>query len=268
LETLESGKFYKKLFQKKYREKHLLAVAEGKNAVEALVENMPNAIKEICVAEGLKGKPEFLFLDSITDANNANILYCTDEAINRVTKNSGGIFAVFFIQDVSQILRDKFTKSISKNDKQTAIVLSSISDPGNLGTVIRAANAFWADAVFLTKNSVDEFNEKVIRSSAGSIFKTPIIRDDFENIINFLKKSGFTIIATSLSKNAKELAAANLKRDKSAFVFGNEAHGLSNKEIAFADEEVFIPISENVESLNLAGSVNSILALKSFLDKK
>ncbi|MDR2799128.1 MAG: RNA methyltransferase [Bifidobacteriaceae bacterium] len=262
-----SLKLYKKLFQKKYRLQYGLAIAEGKNAVEALVNFFGFTIEEICISETLKLEKEFSFLNNTEKTNetqNIKISYYPGEELERVSKNSGGIFAVFDFKLVSEKLKKQFTETAKHKQKRTVIILHSISDPGNLGTIIRAANAFWADAVFIAEKGVDEFNEKVIRSSAGSIFKIPVLRGEYSKIVKTLKEEGFTLLATSVSETAKKLTESDLHCEKTAFIFGNEAHGLTPEEILLADAEIFIPISENVESLNLASAVSSILALKTF----
>lgn len=129
-----------------------------------------------------------------------------------------------------------------------AIYLDDISDPGNMGTILRSALAFSYQNVILSKNSVSIYNEKTIFASQGALFSLNIVNDE-DNILSFLKNKGYHIYATSLV-NAKNIA--NFKPlEPFVLIFGNEAHGVSQEVIKLADELIRIDI-DNIDSLNVA----------------
>jgi TrmH family RNA methyltransferase len=136
-------------------------------------------------------------------------------------------------------------------------VLVRASDPGNLGTVIRLADAAGAGGVILAGDSVDAFNPKAIRASAGSLFHLPVARAaDPAALIAELSASGLSVLATT---GAAELdldaaGADGILDLPTAWLFGSEAHGLPDDVIALADESVRVPIYGQAESLNLASA--------------
>lgn len=134
--------------------------------------------------------------------------------------------------------------------------VAGLQDPGNLGTIIRSAEAFGARAVLLGEKSVSHFNSKAVRASAGSLFRQPLIRVKLAEIIPVLKQHGVRVLATS-SHKGKPLQEANFT-GAAMIVIGNEGAGVSQELLALADERITIPHSAQVESLN-AGIAASIL---------
>lgn len=134
-------------------------------------------------------------------------------------------------------------------------VLVRASDPGNLGTVIRLADAAGADGVIVAGDSVDQFNPKAIRASAGSLFHLPVARAaDPDELLDQLSAAGLSILATTGGADVDlEAAGADGILDlPTAWLFGSEAHGLPDSIIERADESVRVPIYGRAESLNLA----------------
>lgn len=130
-----------------------------------------------------------------------------------------------------------------------------VRDPGNAGAIIRCADAAGADGVVVAGDSVDIYNAKVVRSSAGSLFHLPIVRtDDVVGLINGLRSRGMTVIATEgeAPSNLDEVIDAGQLAGPTAWLFGNEAHGLPDDVAQLADLRVRIPILGKAESLNLA----------------
>jgi RNA methyltransferase, TrmH family len=137
-------------------------------------------------------------------------------------------------------------------------VLHAVRDPGNAGTVLRSADAVGADAVVLTATSVDLYNEKTVRSSAGSLFHLPVIRGaETADAVDALRARGMRILAMDANGEA-DLYEQDLA-DPVAFVFGNEAWGLPREVAALADDVVRVPISGRAESLNLAAAATVCL---------
>ncbi|MCX8030690.1 MAG: RNA methyltransferase [Thermodesulfovibrionales bacterium] len=130
------------------------------------------------------------------------------------------------------------------------VVCDSIQDPGNLGTIIRSADAFGANAVVILPASCNPFNSKVLRATAGSIFNIPIIKNNTEEALDFFLRNHIEIFATS-SKAKKTIF--EVKFNKSiALIFGNESSGVSLNLLKNAHEVFRIPIIGKAESLNVA----------------
>ncbi len=130
-------------------------------------------------------------------------------------------------------------------------VLADVSDPGNAGTVLRVADAAGADAVLLAGTSVDPHNGKCVRASAGSLFQLPVARvRDTAAALRACRDAGLRVLAAhgyaEQQLDRMDLAAPT------AWVFGNEAHGLPDEVLAAVDEAVRIPLYGKAESLNLA----------------
>lgn len=127
------------------------------------------------------------------------------------------------------------------------------SDPGNAGTLIRLADAMGADALILAGDSVDPYNPKCLRSSAGSIFGTRVLSvPDPLDLIGALREAGLQVLATTLD-GATALPSVDLSRP-TAWLFGSEAHGLSPEVAVAADTQVTIPMLGSAESLNVAAA--------------
>lgn len=131
------------------------------------------------------------------------------------------------------------------------LLLEDIRDPGNLGTMIRTAEAAGISGVILTKESVDIYNPKVVRSTMGSIFRLPIFYvDNFHEILMDMVKQNFQLFATHL-RGIKNYDVVNYK-GKCGIIIGNEAHGITDRTADIATHLVKIPMSGEVESLNAA----------------
>ncbi len=135
-----------------------------------------------------------------------------------------------------------------------------IADPGNAGTLIRVADAVGADGVVLAGDSVDPHNGKCVRACAGSLFHVPIARDrDIDAVLNALRDNDITVLATTARgevdlDDADDLLRTAGQSGGTAWLFGNEAHGLDPAVAARADHRVRIPIHGRAESLNLAAA--------------
>ena len=133
-------------------------------------------------------------------------------------------------------------------------VLASVRDPGNAGTVLRAADAAGAQAVLFSDASVDPYNGKAVRASAGSLFHVPLVAGvRLEQAAGALRAAGLRILAADArgGRTLDDLSPAELAAP-TAWVFGNEAWGMPEAVLALADESVAVPIYGRAESLNLA----------------
>jgi len=132
------------------------------------------------------------------------------------------------------------------------VAVDGVQEPGNLGTIIRTSDAAGADAAIILKGTCDAFMQKTIRATAGSIFNIPIIYTGTDKFLEWLKSSGIMLVATALD-SGKLIFDAGLK-NPIAFVFGNEAHGVSSEIKRKADLILKIPIYGKAESLNVSAS--------------
>jgi TrmH family RNA methyltransferase len=129
-------------------------------------------------------------------------------------------------------------------------VLAYARDPGNAGTILRTAHAAGADAVVFPDESVDPYNPKCVRSTAGSLFHLPVVDGGaVPAIVAALQENGLRVLAATGAGDT-DLYAADLTRP-TAWLFGNEAHGLPQEVLALADERVRVPLYGRAESLNL-----------------
>jgi len=133
-------------------------------------------------------------------------------------------------------------------------VAVDLSEPGNAGTLIRIAHAMGAGAVIFAGQSVDPYNGKCLRSSAGSIFALPVITEsDTAELFSQLRSAGLQIVATTLDGDTS-LDDAGMLAAPTAWVFGPESQGLPEAVTALADHRVLIPMSAGAESLNVAAA--------------
>lgn len=145
--------------------------------------------------------------------------------------------------------------TVLKTDARLVVVLADVRDPGNAGSVIRVADAAGADAVVLTRGSVDPWGGKAVRASAGSVFHLPVITGlETGEVVRVLQKAGLAVLAAD-GGGALGLDAADeqgLLAQRTAWLFGNEAWGLPPEIARLADQVVAVPIHGRAESLNLA----------------
>ena len=167
------------------------------------------------------------------------------------TKTPQGILAVAEMPDYGLLDKGFLEQAYTKNGKIKLLVLEDTADPGNLGTIMRTAEAAGVTGVIMGKGTVDIFNPKVVRSTMGSIFRLPFAyAEDLKETIRELKNQGISFYATHLKgeKSYKDIKYS----DMSAILVGNEARGLSDEVADLADTYVLIPMQGKVESLNAA----------------
>lgn len=131
-----------------------------------------------------------------------------------------------------------------------AIVLENLQDPGNVGTVVRTANAFSIDAVILVGACADLYNPKTVRASMGAIFRQKVLEMDVAELREYLDKCGLPLYGAALSDKAKDMRDVSVKH--SAVAIGSEGRGLSDELLKVCDGELIIPMNPDSESLNAA----------------
>ncbi len=146
---------------------------------------------------------------------------------------------------------------LRRNTAPLILVLAGLQDPGNLGTILRSAEAFGATGIVALTGTVCAWNPKAARASAGSVFRVPLISASAEDCIPRLHRAGATIFATG-SRAAKEAHQANLARPV-ALIVGNEGNGVPGELVARADATINIPCPGPVESLNAAVAASLLL---------
>ncbi|MEX7469953.1 TrmH family RNA methyltransferase [Mycobacterium adipatum] len=213
-------------------------LAEGPNLVEAALRR--GVVSEVFVTEDALTR-----FDSLIAGAPVHVV--TDKAAKALsdTVTPVGLIAVCDIPEVE--LAD-----VLDGPKLVAVAVET-SDPGNAGTLIRLADAMGADALILAGDSVDPYNPKCLRSSAGSIFSVPVVSvGDTRALIADLVSAGLVVMATTLDGEAS-LATIDLNVP-TAWLFGSEAHGLPAEIAAAADVRVQIPMTGTAESLNVAAA--------------
>lgn len=227
-----------KLNKKKYREDTGMYIIEGFHLIE----------------EALQAGRKFQYLLGPDEALNKVEEYGVDlssksvilinKAITRhlsSTKNSQEIFMVLKIDQPKE-----FPFNYGK-----WVLLDNLADPGNVGTIIRTADAAGFDGVVLSPESVDLYNPKTQRAMQGSQFHIELIKQDLTSVITTLKSYDIPVYASMLDKSAKELPDFE-KVPQLGLVIGNEAHGVSDFIAKLSDEKLYIPIKGQAESLNAA----------------
>lgn len=155
-------------------------------------------------------------------------------------------------QGVSAVIEMNSLPKADISKKGRFIVCEKMSDPGNLGTVIRTADAMGFDGVVLSKGSVDAYSPKVMRATMGSIFRTPLLTEvDIATAVDTLKSSGNITLAAVLNPKAQPADAIDVTGSV-AILIGNEAAGLSEEAVNAADMCAYISMSGKAESLNAA----------------
>jgi TrmH family RNA methyltransferase len=236
---------------------HAERTDEGDCAIEGL------RIVEEAIRSGLRFKAVF-FKESAQNlaerllpqiGANVDTLLLPDKLFDGAvpSETPQGVAALVRLKDFS------FEAVLERSDVGPIVVLAGLQDPGNLGTILRSAEALGSAGAVLGEGTVSPFNSKVIRASAGSVFRFPVIvaksAGGMESICDKFKTQGVRLIATSSHKGTR-LDQARLSGPAAIFI-GSEGAGLSRTLIAQMDETVAIPHTAQVESLNagVAGSI-------------
>lgn len=144
-----------------------------------------------------------------------------------------------------------------KEIKGPVFILDGLQDPGNLGTILRSASAFSIPNIVLSRDSVDLYNPKVLRSTEGIFFSLNIVRKDLEDVFSFLKTNHYQIYGTDVKKG-KDIRDCSLPFS-SAFIIGNEGKGIRDKSRSVCDEFLYIPMNPQCESLNASVSASILM---------
>jgi len=166
------------------------------------------------------------------------------------TENPQGVAALVKLKECS-------LDGVLAQPNPLILVAVGLQDPGNLGAILRSAEAFGVHAVLLAEGSVSPYNAKVVRASAGSLFRCCLAQENLASALPLLRHHGLRLVATSARKG-RPLHKAQLAGPLALFI-GNEGTGLSSETLAKLDEAVMVPHSPAVESLNAAVAASIVL---------
>jgi len=230
------------------------------------------------VAEALTFRPELVVE-----------LYATPTALERYsdiaqTAVDAGVDVEFVTEQVLEAMADTVTpqgfvsvcrqfptsiRDIFSGKPRLIAVLEEVRDPGNAGTIIRAADSAGADAVVLTGRTVDLYNPKVVRSTTGSLFHVPVaVGASLDDVVERAHSSGLQVLAADIK--GEDLLAARTDGQlarPTAWVFGNEARGLPDELLHLVDRVVTVPIYGRAESMNLATAASVCLYESAFAQR-
>lgn len=245
------------------RSRHGQYLVEGPQAVREAVRHAAGAVRDVYLTPAAAQR----YAEIVDDARAAGLYLHlgTPEVLDAMSPDAQGVLAV--LRTGARTLADALAEAPAARGPERAgrpllvAVLAAVRDPGNAGTVIRAADAAGADVVVLAGASVDVHNPKVVRSTAGSLFHLPVVAGvALDEVLAALRAAGCQVLAAdgagshdlddllddAGSGGVPDLAAPT------AWVFGNEAWGLPEEDRALADAVVRVPIRGRAESLNLA----------------
>lgn len=178
-----------------------------------------------------------------------------------------GLRDIFVARQLGAGMGADSESALNDGKPRLVAILEEVRDPGNLGTIIRVADAAGADAVILTGRSVDLYNPKVVRSTTGSLFHLPIAVDaELGEALSRAREAGLQIIAADVKGDDLPAVRAQLAQP-TAWLFGNEARGLEDEALAQADAAVRVPIYGDAESMNLATAASVCLYESAFAQR-
>ena len=226
----EKIKKYSKLLQKKYRDETNLYLVSTDHLVR-------EAIKDRNVVD--------IFLLEGSSNSYGNVTFVTEPVMRKLTN-------LKTLPNVVAVVKKRKEKNINGN----VILLDSLQDPGNVGTIIRSAVAFNIDTIVLGDGTVDVYNEKVLRASEGMINNINIMKRNLIDTIMDLKVDGYEIIGTKVNGGTD---IKEIKAKKFALLVGNEGNGVNSELLDLCDTFAYIKMNENCESLNVGVATSIII---------
>lgn len=236
-------KHWKKLVNtRKERDKTGEFLVEGEHLAEEALKK-EGAVLSLIFREGIT-------LPDYWETGEVQLIEITSQVEREITdtEHPQGIYAQCRIPDITADERDNW---------KTLLLIDAVQDPGNIGTMIRTADAAGIDAVILGKGSADPYAPKTVRSAQGSHFHLPVIRGDLREMVPELKSRGIPVYGTAL-----EGAVAYDEPDKNdqfALIVGNEGNGVDPELLAETDKKLMIPLRGLAESLNVAVATGILL---------
>jgi RNA methyltransferase, TrmH family len=239
----------RQLAKRALRQRSRSFLAEGPQAVgEALAAG--GVVTQLFVTSAAQAR--YAELIRLAAGQGADVQAVSGEVMTELaqTITPQGVLAVCKFVDVSL---DQVTAEVP----QLAVILANVRDPGNAGTVLRTADAAGAGGVIFAGSSVDPYNSKAVRASAGSLFHLPVVTGaPVADAVGGLRERGLRVLAADggAATTLDDLQSAGHLGEPTAWLFGNEAWGLPADVLGMADEAVAVPIYGRAESLNLAAA--------------
>ena len=227
----ERVKCWTKLQDKKYRDEVGLFLIEGEHLVEEA--STSGVLKEVIILDG-------------NDYDYEPKTYVSENVMKKITSltNAPKIIGIAY-------------KIRPRKINGRVLLLDRVSDPGNLGTIIRSSIAFGIDTLVIGSGTVSLYNPKVIRATEGLIFHLNIIEENLETVLTELKNEDYKIYSTNVN-GGTNIRAIEFP-EKTAIIMGNEGAGVSEIIDSYADEHLYIEMKETCESLNVGVATSIIL---------
>lgn len=233
------------LSKARLRRKDKKFVAEG---IKMFMEAPRELIEEVYISEELEKKINKVIPEDEALAqklSKVNYEVVTESVFKKIsdTVTPQGIISVISIKEDG-------IEDIIKGSNPFVVVLENLQDPGNMGTILRTAEGAGANGIILSRDCVDIYNPKVIRSTMGSVFRMKFAYvENTDEAIEMMKKNNIRIYAAALDSNSASYDSKDYRK-ATAVLIGNEGNGLKEETIKKADETIFIPMQGKVESLN------------------
>lgn len=251
----------RKLGQKAERQETGLFLLEGPQALREALMHRPDLVEEVYLTPTALERHQDL--GDLAHEAQLEIVFASEEAVEAMadTRTPQGVIAVCRQFPTS-------IRTILEGEPKLVAILEEVRDPGNAGTIIRAADAAGADAVILSGRAVDLYNPKVVRATTGSIFHLSIAVDvDFDQALGAARDAGLAVVAADVDgRDLPELSPEETAAP-TAWVFGNEARGLDDAKIAACDRSVRVPNYGLAESMNLATAASVCLYATAFAQR-
>jgi TrmH family RNA methyltransferase len=229
-------KFIRSLSQKKFREEHGLFIAEGEKIVQEALNSGYN-VKEVFYEKEIGRET----MERITCLNSPSPVLAVIEKPD-------------FTPD--SILQSISSMENSSGRKPLYLALDGVKDPGNLGTILRTADAFDIPVVLL-EGCADPYSHKVVRSSMGAVLRTQPVKATWQQVSAACRAAGVSIGVTALDERAKDIRQADVSQ--MAMVIGSEGQGVRKEILAEADHSLIIPMNPRCESLNAAVAATVVM---------
>lgn len=254
------------LKSKKARDEQGVFVIEGIRIFKDTLKTTPEYVESIFISESIIGdniiQKDHISLNSTITAlfsvslpDTISVYVVKDSVLDSVsgTVTTQGVIALVKkpTHTLVELLSNNVPSNKTKSQNKRLLVLENIQDPGNLGTMLRTAEAAGMTGIIMSGDCTDIFSPKVVRASMGSIFRMPFIYcEDFIKALNKIKEKGITIYAAYLHGG---VPYKEIEFDSNyAILIGNEGNGLTDSAVNAANKRVFIPMSGEIESLNAA----------------
>jgi len=237
------------LSRRNVRNKHRRFLVEGPQGVREAVRHASDRVLDVYLTESAVERHTDIWEETV--AAELYVHVTSEQVMDAMSADAQGVLAVVATEEAT----GSEALAAALEGARIVAVLNQAQDPGNAGTIIRAADAAGADAVVLVRGSVDPTAPKVVRSTAGSLFHLPVVTGvALDDAVAALHEAGLTVLAADGRGDFDLFDAESLLEAPSAWLLGNEAHGLPSEALSRADAVVSIPIYGKAESLNVAAA--------------